>query len=190
MNDPGPDHFLVHLELLRERVPSFDVYPFSLPAVRALETLPLHPKVTIFIGDNGTGKSTLLEAITVGLGLNAEGGSRNFNFSTRSSESSLAGALRLVRSVRRPRTGFFLRAESFFNVATEIEALDASSAPSRDNPPIGPAYGDRALHEQSHRESFFALFQNRFAGCGNDLTANTSGVCPECGTKIAEVRRS
>jgi predicted ATPase len=166
MNDLGPDQFLVHMELLREQIPSFDVYPFSLPAVRALDTLPLHPKVTFFIGDNGTGKSTLLEAIAVGLGLNAEGGSRNFNFSTRASHSPLCDFLRLRRGMRRPRDSWFLRAESFFNVATEIEALDASSPPSADNPPIGPAYGDRALHEQSHGESFFALFQNRFAGNG------------------------
>jgi predicted ATPase len=151
----GPDHFLVHLELLRDQVPSFDSYPFSLPAVRALDTLPLHPKVTFFVGDNGTGKSTLMEAIAVGLGLNAEGGSRNFNFSTRPSHSQLCDFLRLRRGSKHCKDSWFLRAESFFNVATEIESLG-----------VGPFYGDRPLHEQSHGESFLSVFQNRFRGEG------------------------
>jgi predicted ATPase len=87
----------------------------------------------------------------------------NFNFSTRSSESSLAGGLRLVRSVRRPRTGFFLRAESFFNLATAIEVLDKE--PGR-GPPIIGSYGGRSLHEQSHGESFIALVLHRFGPQG------------------------
>jgi predicted ATPase len=119
----------------------------------------LHPKVTFFIGENGSGKSTLLEAIAVAAGFNAEGGSRNFRFATRSSESELHACIRLVRGVHRPRDGFFLRAESYFNVATEIERLDAEPGPS---PPILPAFGGRSLHEQSHGESFFALLQTRF----------------------------
>ena len=160
------EQFLVHVQLLRDAVPSFDEYPFGLSAVRALDTLTLHPNVTFLIGENGSGKSTLVEAIAIGLGLNPEGGSRNFNFSTRSSHSPLCDFLRLRRGIRRPRDCWFLRAESFFNVATEIENLDASSPPSQANPPIGPAYGDDSLHEQSHGESFFALFRNRFKGNG------------------------
>jgi predicted ATPase len=135
-------------------------YPFSLPAVRGLlRHVDLHPKVTFFIGENGSGKSTLLEAIAVAAGFNAEGGSRNFRFATRSSESELHACIRLVRGVHRPRDGFFLRAESYFNVATEIERLDAEPGPA---PPILPAFGGRSLHEQSHGESFFALLQTRF----------------------------
>lgn len=102
-------------------------HPFSIPADAAIDGLTLHPRVTYLVGENGSGKSTLLEAIAVAAGFNAEGGSMNIRFSTRSSESSLAAALRLVRSVRRPHTGFFLRAESFFNVATTIDQCGAQS---------------------------------------------------------------
>jgi predicted ATPase len=147
--------FLLRFSLLRDRVPSFEAYPFSIPAVAALTDNPveLDPRVTYVIGENGAGKSTILEAIAVGAGFNAEGGTRNFQFSTRRSESELWHALRLVRSHRRPRTGFFLRAESFFNVATTIEQL---------GPDIAAAYGGRSLHEQSHGESFISLAMHRF----------------------------
>jgi len=156
-------HFLSRVTLKREQIPDPDHYPFSLPAVRALDELALHPKVTFFVGENGSGKSTLLEAIAIGLGFNPEGGSRNFRFDTRASHSVLHEYLRLARGVRRPRDGFFLRAESFFNVATRIEQLDAEPGPGA---PIGPAYGGRSLHEQSHGESFLALMAERFRGQG------------------------
>ncbi len=120
--------FIRRVTLKRETVESFDRYPFSLPAIRSLEQIDLHPGVTFFVGENGSGKSTLLEAIAVSLGFNAEGGSRNFRFSTRSSHSPLHEYLRLTRGSERPRDGFFLRAESFYNVATEIEKLDAARA--------------------------------------------------------------
>jgi len=149
---------------VKDRIPDVARYPFSLPAVRSLlRELELHPKVTFFIGENGSGKSTLVEAIALAAGFNAEGGSRNFRFSTRPSESELHTCIRLVRGIHRPRDGFFLRAESYFNVATEIERLDAEPGPA---PPILPAFGGRSLHEQSHGESFFALLQNRFRGDG------------------------
>src|SRR6266478_8835902 len=95
--------------------------PACRPAIRALNSLDLHPKVTFLVGENGSGKSTLIEAIAVAARFNAEGGSQNFNFATRRSESGLHTALRLVRGVRRPKTGYFLRAESYFNVATEVD---------------------------------------------------------------------
>ena len=155
-------HYLLSVKLLREKVPSFDRYPFSLPAVKNLTTLECHPKVTFVIGENGSGKSTLLEAIAVALGLNPEGGSRNFGFTTRESHSGLHEALRLTRGIRRPRDIYFLRAESFFNVATEIERLDEGGG----GRPILDSYGGVSLHEQSHGESFFALFCNRFHGGG------------------------
>jgi predicted ATPase len=148
-------HFLTSIFLTRAEVPSFDAYPFSLPAIRSLDTLKFHPQVTILIGENGSGKSTLLEAIAVGLGLNAEGGSRNFNFATRASHSNLCDFIRVRKGVRKPTDLFFLRSESFFNVATEIEQLG-----------VGRGYGATSLHEQSHGESFYALFQNRFHGNG------------------------
>jgi predicted ATPase len=161
LQDKAP--FLVRLQLVAERIASRDQYPFSIPAVAGVDGLSLHPEVTYFVGENGSGKSTLLEAIAVAAGFNAEGGSMNFHFSTRSSESALAGALRLVRSVRRPRTGFFLRAESFFNLATAIEQLDQEPGLG---PPIAASYGARALHEQSHGESFIALALHRFGPDG------------------------
>jgi predicted ATPase len=149
--------FLLRLQLVRERIASSDGYPFSIPAVAAIDGLSLHPHVTYFVGANGSGKSTLLEGIAIAAGFNPEGGSMNLRFATWSSESSLAGALRLVRSVRRPRTGFFLRAESFFNVATTIEQL---------GPQIMASYRGRSRHEQSHGESFIALALHRFGRDG------------------------
>ena len=155
--------YVSELRLRREAVESFDRYPFSLAAVRPLENLEFHPAVTFFIGENGSGKSTLLEAIAVACGFNAEGGSKNFRFATRDSHSELHRFLRISKGFPRPRDGFFLRAESFFNVATEIEKLDAEPGAG---PPIGPSYGERKLHEQSHGESFLALLLNRFRGEG------------------------
>src|SRR5947207_15438495 len=95
--------FVRSVSLLPERVPSFEHYPYSIPAVRALGTLDLHPGVTFFVGENGSGKSTLLEAVAVAAGFNPEGGSKNFRFATRSSESELHQALRLIRNPRRER---------------------------------------------------------------------------------------
>ncbi|MFG6485629.1 AAA family ATPase [Roseateles sp. BYS78W] len=148
--------FVFHLALQRDKVESFDRYPFNLPAVRTLDhPLELHPKVTFFVGENGSGKSTLLEALAVSLGFNAEGGSRNFNFGTRASHSVLHEYLRVAKGVKRWRDGYFLRAESFFNVATEIDRLG-----------VVDFYGNRSLHEQSHGESFLKLLTERFGGRG------------------------
>jgi predicted ATPase len=155
--------YVSHITLLRDRVDSFERYPFSLPAVHSLESINLHPRVTFFVGENGSGKSTLLEAIAVSLGFNAEGGSKNFRFGTCRSHSELHQYLRIAKGIRKPSDGFFLRAESFFNVATEIENLDAEPAPG---PPVIDSYGGRSLHEQSHGESFLALMNERFGGQG------------------------
>jgi predicted ATPase len=153
----------VHTELLPERIPTPDRLPYALPAIRNLGVLKFHPKVTFFVGENGSGKSTLLEAIAIGSGLNPEGGSRNFNFATRASHSRLSDALRLARTYQHPGDSYFLRAESFYNVASEIERLDQEPGPA---PPIIKAYGGVSLHEQSHGESFFALFRHRFRSNG------------------------
>ncbi len=156
-------HFLLELQLLRDDVPSFECYPFSLPAVRNLSRIELHPAVTFLIGENGTGKSTLIEAVAVAWGYNPEGGSKNFRFGTWASHSELNEYLRFVRGMRRPKDGFFLRAESFYNVGSEIDRLD--SEPSF-GPPIKDSYGGRSLHDQSHGEAFFSLFVERFGGEG------------------------
>ena len=155
--------YVGRVSLRREKVDSFDRYPFSLAAVRTLDQLDLHPKLTFFIGENGSGKSTLLEAIAISLGFNAEGGTKNFRFGTRASHSVLHEYLRIAKGVAKPKDGFFLRAESFFNVATEIEHLDAEPSFGR---PVISSYGGRSLHEQSHGESFLALMTNRFGGRG------------------------
>ena len=164
---PGPRFdfggpFIRSIALRRELVESFEQYPYSMPAIRSLHSLELHPKVTFFVGENGVGKSTLIEAIAVAAGFNAEGGSKNFSFETRSSESGLHGTLRLTRGFPRERDGFFLRAESVFNVATEIERLDEGGG----GPKVIDQYGGRSLHEQSHGESFMALALHRFRGNG------------------------
>lgn len=157
----GP--YLREIYLRRDEIPDLGRYPFALPGVVGLERLTFSTAVTFFVGENGSGKSTILEAIAIALGFNAEGGSRNFRFGTRPSHSELHQYLRPVRGIQRPRDGFFLRAESYFNVATEIERIDAEPGPGA---PIAPAFGPRALHEQSHGESFLALVQHRFRGDG------------------------
>ncbi len=133
-------------------------YISTLPVVKNLQDkgkLPLRKQVTFFVGENGTGKSTLLEAIAVSYGMNAEGGSKNFCFSSQDTHSSLYEHLVVVKGFQRPRDNFFLRAESFYNVATEVDNLDVSQY-----------YGGKSLHEQSHGESFLSLIQNRFRGNG------------------------
>ena len=157
-----PDPFVRAVALKRDEVEDFDAYPFSIPAIRALTELELAPQVTLLAGENGSGKSTLVEAIAVALGFNAEGGSRNMTVSTRASHSPLHERLRVVRGARSPRDGFFLRAESFFNVATHIEQLDEGPGGAA----IIDSYGGVSLHEQSHGESFLALILNRFGPQG------------------------
>lgn len=129
-------------------------YPFNLPAVRETHSLDFHPNVTFLVGENGSGKSTLVEALAVAWGFNAEGGGREHRFGTRESHSPLHRFVRPIRSPGRVQDGFFLRAESFFTVASYLEDAGASR------------YDDRPLHEQSHGESFFSLFDNRFIGDG------------------------
>lgn len=156
--------FVSALRLRREDVPGFDAYPFHLPAIRSLERLELHPAVTFFIGENGSGKSTLLEALAVKLGFNAEGGSRDHQVSVRATHSQLHEFIVTERSLSHPTDGWFLRAESFYNVATESELVEEEF-------PMPPhlrfkAYGGKSLHRQSHGESFLALLTNRLQGDG------------------------
>ena len=151
------DPFVRSVVLKRDEVEDFEAYPFSIPAIRTLNELPIDPHVTVFAGENGSGKSTLVEAIAVAAGFNAEGGSRNMTVSTRASHSVLHEHLRLVRGTRRPRNGYFLRAESFFNVATHVEEIGG---------PAVASHGGRSLHAQSHGESFISLVTNRFGPNG------------------------
>ncbi|WP_025691844.1 AAA family ATPase [Paenibacillus zanthoxyli] len=155
--------YLRHMELLRNKVPSFRSYPFQLPVIRSLERLVFRNPVTFLVGENGSGKSTLLEGIAAAWGFNPEGGTLNFSFNTRSSHSILYEYLRIARGVKRPKDGFFLRAESYYNVASYIDELDEQPSPG---PRIRDSYGGKSLHEQSHGESFFAAFMHRFGGRG------------------------
>lgn len=129
----------------------------NVPAVRHLlkgEGLRFSRDVTFLTGENGTGKSTLLEAIAVAAGFNAEGGSRNFTFSTRETHSGLHRHLTLSREAY-PKDGFFLRAESLYNLATNIDEIGEEQN-----------YGGVSLHSRSHGESVLALVENRFRGRG------------------------
>ena len=146
---------------LHTRPPRGEYYT-ALPAVQYLAAgnrLPFPAPITFFVGENGTGKSTLLEAIAVAAGFNAEGGSRNFHFSTADTHSGLHRYLNLSRGSI-PSDGFFLRAESLYNVATDIDRL------ANGDERFLAGYGGVSLHEQSHGESFLALIQNRFGGQG------------------------
>lgn len=124
-------------------------YLRSIPAIRSLDTLDFTRPITFFVGENGSGKSTLLEAIAVAYGFNPEGGTKNYNFSTYDSHSGLYEAITLSKGYRRARSGYFLRAESFYNVATQEENYADSDHPSE------------RYHEKSHGESFLALAQTR-----------------------------
>jgi predicted ATPase len=146
------------MRILRDPPPP-DAYPFSIPALRALDVLELDPAVTFLVGGNGSGKSTLIEALAVAAGMNAEGGGRNFRFGAGEARVALADHVRLERGVGwPPRTDFFLRAESFFNLASEVDAMGDKGTLD--------AYGGRSLHDQSHGESFLALAVNRFGPRG------------------------
>lgn len=157
------EQYIHEVKLKREKIHSFKEYPFSLDIIKNLSTIKLHPNVTFIVGENGSGKSTLLEAIAVSWGFNPEGGTKNFKFKTYDSHSKLHRYLRLSRGAKPAKDGFFLRAESFFNVASEIQRLDQEES---FGPPIINSYGGLCLHEQSHGESFMALIKNRFYGNG------------------------
>ncbi len=147
---PGP--FIESVSLDRTRIYDPTHYAFNLPSLKKFSKLDLHPQVTFFVGENGSGKSTMLEAIAVASGLNAEGGSHNMMFATRESHSELHKALKLRRFHALVPDAWFMRAESLFNVATEIENLGVQNS-----------YGDKSLHEQSHGEAFMTLVENRFS---------------------------
>src|ERR1700733_9371684 len=146
----------------------FTKYPFSLPIIKQLEEIEFPSAVTFFVGENGSGKSTILEAIADKAGFGAEGGSKNIHFKT-SSENTYTPAQQLSDNLilswrNKPKNGYFFRAESFFNIANYIDYIareggggaEAAYAP----------YGGKSLHEQSHGESFLAFFKNRLGNGG------------------------
>ena len=123
-------------------------YLRDIEAVRGIDELRFHSPVTFFVGENGSGKSTLLEAIAVAYGFNPEGGTINYSFSTYDSHSELCDAVRLIRSSKKAKWGYFLRAESFYNVASAEEEYQQ--------------YRSEHYHEKSHGESFLSVIQNNF----------------------------
>lgn len=136
-----------------------DSYLQEIPSLKNIDSLEFSNNVTFFVGENGTGKSTLIEGIAVACGFNAEGGSKNYNFSTYNSHSELCGAIKIIRGIKREKWGYFLRAESFYNVASKTE--DYRDIASKEY--FYAQYGGKSLHEQSHGESFLALMQKSFA---------------------------
>ena len=138
--------FIREAAIVWDEVPR-DSYLRDIPALKGFDRLAFDSNVTFFAGENGTGKSTLLEGIAVAYGYNPEGGTRNYHFSTYHDVSELEEAIRLVRGYRKRNSGYFFRAVSFFNVATatNLEYNDGSM----------PDY-----HAQSHGESFLAFLQD------------------------------
>jgi len=148
---------LKEISFLRERIARGAEYPFNIPAIASLKTLSIDSRVCFFVGENGTGKSTLLEAVAAHYGFGLQGGNRNFSPNTTTSVKSiepLAQALRLSFT-KKTGAGFYLRAESFFNVASQVDDLGVSDG-----------FGGKSLHDQSHGESFLSLIQNRFTRSG------------------------
>lgn len=162
-----PSIFDLYVRGLRisRRIPQ-DSYLSNLPAVRCLQEpneLALTKRVAFLVGENGVGKSTLMEALAIVMGFNPEGGTINFRFSTADSHSELYRYLTVIKGASRRQDGFFLRAESFYNLASEIDRMDRE--PSLGGRVID-SYGGVSLHRQSHGESFLSLIENRFGGHG------------------------
>lgn len=146
--------------LNKDEIDSYDKYPFNIPVVKNFNELKFKAPVTFFIGENGVGKSTFIEAIAVNLNLPKEGGTQNFMYETNDTTSNLSDYMK-VRMDNKPKTEFFLRAESFYNFSTEVERLIKED----DFHSLNKSYGGN-LHECSHGEAFLKLVQNRFTENG------------------------
>jgi predicted ATPase len=152
---------LKKITLLRDRVEDWETYPFAVATISGLDELVLRSRICFFAGENGTGKSTLLEAIAAHYGFGREGGNRNFSNDSTASNHSVDPLVRALRLSFDKRTGvgYFLRAESFFNTASYLDDLDQESSYS---PPISAFYGGGSLHSRSHGETFFTLLDLKF----------------------------
>ncbi len=152
----SPKPYLRSVELKRDLVPSFDEYPFSVPVIRNLEKIEFHPDVTFIIGENGTGKSTLIEGIATKIGFDPGGGTKNITSTGVTDDHALRNYLALTQSHKRPGDFFFLRAESFHHVATFYD----------ENIGTLKAFGHRPIHARSHGEQFFDLLTAKISGNG------------------------
>lgn len=146
------DAFVRSAEILWNEVPDADAYPFDIPAITSLRKLRFDKGITFFCGENGTGKSTLLEAVGIAFGFNPEGGSRNYTFSTRPTHSQLHEYIRLDRSLQRPLDGYFVRSDTLFNLISATDELEDDQR----------YYDGVSLHARSHGESIMALITRRF----------------------------
>lgn len=151
--------FLKSATIKKEIIPNYEDYPFSIPFIKQLDELDLDAPITFFVGENGAGKSTLLEAIADQIGFNPAGGStQNYRaYNVHKSEAALGEYVKLAWWPK-VTNGFFLRAETFYQFASHIDETETDLKRKY------KAYGGKSLHQQSHGESFFSLFQNRFQG--------------------------
>jgi len=156
--------YLREIKLDVDDIENRDVYPFNIPALRKFTSMTFHPDVTFIIGENGSGKSTLVEAIAMLLGFGQEGGTLNMQFKNADTLSGLHEHLKGIRGASRPRDSYFLRAESFYNVATYID--EEIIEDERDKLIYLNAYGGKSMHNRSHGEVFFTTLTNKFHGKG------------------------
>lgn len=147
--------YLKRIRIDWDKVEDSDSYPFSIPAIAAMDTIEFHPDVTFLIGENGAGKSTLVEAIAVAMGFGPEGGTKNVRIQSADDVSPLSNFLKLEKSFKRPRDGYFLRAESFYNVASYMDETGYLGG-----------YGGKSLHARSHGEAFFSTLNDKLRGNG------------------------
>jgi len=146
--------YLKEIILNRGKLSDQTSYPFNIAALKLLDSLSFHPDVTFIIGENGSGKSTLIEAIALSLGFGFEGGTKNVHYNTAERASPLHEYLKLVKSFKKPKDYYFLRAETFYKVASYADETDYVKG-----------YGG-SLHEKSHGESFMAMLMNKLKGNG------------------------
>lgn len=147
--------YLRRVELKRETIGDFDSYPMLIPAVQEIEGIEFHSDVTFLVGENGAGKSTLVEAIALAMGFGPEGGTKNTLISTADDSSGLHESLRPIRSFAKPKDYYFLRAESFYNVATYMDDVGYLAG-----------YGGKSLHARSHGEAFMVALNEKLRGNG------------------------
>ncbi|HMA65900.1 MAG TPA: AAA family ATPase, partial [Chitinispirillaceae bacterium] len=143
------------LKLKHSETININEYPYSLSIIKNIEKIVCKKSVTFIVGENGSGKSTFLEALALHIGLNAEGGNQNMRFATRDSHSDLFNNLIVSKGIIAPKEKYFLRAESFYNVASAIDDYE-----------VQDSYGGKSLHNQSHGEAFLSVFMNKFKGNG------------------------
>ena len=147
--------YLREVMIDRDSIEDDNIYPFNIPSIRNIDRIEFHEDVTFFVGENGTGKSTLIEGIALALGFGIEGGTKNVQMSTHDNASILHRHLKLIKSFARPKDHYFLRAESFYNVASYMEEVNYLGG-----------YGGKSLHESSHGEAFMSALTNKLRGNG------------------------